>query len=162
MIAKYNTEKRVNRNMVIRRATVSDFETLYEIGLATPEFKVSSNGEFMERDEFRSAIENPNGMFLLSEDHGTTTGFIYANRKDIERGPKTKWACLVYLVVKPGYRKRGVAQELFNECTEELKSKGISKIYGWANSESDGSIIEFMKKNGFTEGHKYVWMDREI
>lgn len=46
----------------IKTATVDDLETLYVLGKATPEFKVGASGEFMEEDEFRSAIENPNGV----------------------------------------------------------------------------------------------------
>lgn len=116
----------------------------------------------MERDEFLSAIENPNGIFLLAENDEAITGFIYASRKDMEHVLKTRWACLVYLVVKPVYRKSGIAQKLYDECVRELKKNGVSKVYGWANSESDGSIVRFMKKNGFKEGQKYVWMDKKI
>jgi len=151
-----------NKDVSIRTATPKDFETLYETGLATPEFQVSSNGEFMDRDEFMSAIKNPNGTFLVAELDSRIAGLIYANRGDIERAPKTQWACLVYLVIKPEFRKKGIAQELYNACIKELKNYRISRIYGWANSESDGSIVKFMSKNGFTKGHKYLWMDKEI
>jgi len=63
--------------------------------------------------------------------------------------------------VKPEYRKKGVAQELYDACTKDLKDHGVTRIYGWANTESD-SIIQFMKKNGFAEGHRYIWMDGEL
>lgn len=146
----------------IRKATTRDFEPLYKIGLETPEFKVGTSGDFMERDEFLSAIENPNGTFFIAEADGKAIGFIYANRKDVERAPKTRWACLVYIVVKPKYRKMGIAQRLYEKCAKELRSFGVNNIYCWANSESDGSIVKFMKKNNFSEGHKYIWMDKEI
>ena len=148
--------------MNIRAATTEDFESLYELGLATSEFKVSSSGEFMEPDEFLSSIENPHGTFLLAGYNEEVIGFIYADRRDAERAPKTKWACLVYLVIKPEHRKKGVAQKLYDACGAELKRHGITRVYGWANAESDGSVIAFMKKNGFDEGHKYLWMDKEI
>ncbi len=148
--------------MDIRQATAKDFESLYKLGLATPEFQVSGNSEFMENDEFLSAIQNPNGIFLLAEFDGGIAGFIYANMQDPERGPKTKWACLVYLVVEAGHRKDGIAQRLYAVCFEELKKSGVNRLYGWANAESDGSVINFLKKNGFNEGHKYVWMDKKI
>src|SRR6266849_6127270 len=116
----------------IRTALAKDFEVLYRIGLATPEFKVSSKGEFMERDEFLSAIENPHGLFLLAENNKEIIGFIYASKKDIERGPKSRWACLVYLVVEPAYRQIGIAQQLYKACLEELKNSGITNVYVWA------------------------------
>ena len=145
-----------------RKATTEDFEALYLIGLETPEFIVSSGDVFMDKDEFMSSIQNTNGTFLVAELENTIIGFMYANRQDLERAQKTKWACLVYLVVKPEYRKIGIAQQLNNACIKELKNHGISHIYCWANCEGDDSIINFRKKNGFNVGHKYVWMDKEI
>lgn len=152
----------MHNDMNIRPATTKDFEALYAIGLATPEFKVSSSGEFMEPDEFLSVIENPFGTFLLAEDGGAPVGFLYANRKSDDRGLRTQWACLVYLVVKPEYRKQGVAQALYDACMRELKAHGVTNVYGWACVESDGSILRFLEKQGFSEGHKYAWMDKKL
>lgn len=146
----------------IRRAEVKDFDALYELGCQTPEFKVSSNNEFMEPEEFVAAIENPSGTLLLAEVDGKITGFIYANRQDLEQAHRVAWACLVYLVVQPEFRKNGVAQMLYDACVADLKKHDITNLYAWANSESDGSILKFMEKNGFSEGHKYVWMDKKI
>lgn len=148
--------------MTIRKALSKDFESLYALGLSTPEFRVGAAGEFMERDEFLSAIENPTGTFLLAELSPKILGFTYASWKDIERGPRTKWTCLVYLVVKPEYRKQGVAQKLYDACVQDLRQHGITSVYGWANIESDGSIVKFLEKQGYSKGHKYVWMDKEL
>lgn len=148
--------------MEIRTAVPTDLEALYTLGLETPEFKVSASAVFMERDEFLSAIRNPHGTFLLAESEGKAVGFIYANRQDIERAPDASWACLVYVVVTSGHRKQGIAQALYAECIARLKHAGVCRVYGWANAESDGSIIQFLKKNGFEEGHRYVWMDKEL
>ncbi len=145
-----------------RRAEVKDFDALYELGCQTPEFKVSSNNEFMEPEEFVAAIENPSGTLLLAEVDGKVVGFIYANRQDLEQAHRAAWACLVYLAVRPEFRKNGVAQVLYDSCVADLKKHNITNIYAWANSESDGSILKFMEKNGFSEGHKYVWMDKKI
>ena len=146
----------------VREATKNDFEALYALGNATKEFKVSATGEFMERDEFLSAIEGAGSTFLLAAVNDQIVGFVYANRQDIERGEKTQWACLVYLVVAPDMRGMGIAAQLYAACIAELKKHGINKVYGWANTEGDGSIVAFMKKQGFAEGHKYLWMDKEI
>ncbi|MBI4086089.1 MAG: GNAT family N-acetyltransferase [Candidatus Liptonbacteria bacterium] len=151
-----------NRDMVIRSATKSDFDALYKLGAETPEFRVSRSGAWMDPDEFMSAIENPSGTFLLAESEGGAAGFIYANRQDPERGPKTKAACLVYLVVRPEHRKQKIGQQLWDACLGDLKKHIVTYVYGWANAESDGSMVGFLKKNGFSEGHKYAWMDKEI
>lgn len=148
--------------MNVRIAEKKDFSELYALGLATPEFRVGAEGEFMEEGEFLSAIENPNGTFLQAEEEATIIGFIYASWRDIERGPQTTWACLVYLVVESRYRKQKVAQKLYDTCLKELQQHKITNVYGWANSESDGSIIRFLKKQGYQQGHKYIWMDKKI
>ncbi|MEK7672771.1 MAG: GNAT family N-acetyltransferase [Patescibacteria group bacterium] len=149
--------------MNIRPATLADFEELYSLGKATPELKVSATEDFMEPDEFKWAITNPNGVFILAETENQKVGFIYANAKDLEEPfEKNKCACLVYIAVKPEFRHHGIAKKLYLECEKKLKEFGISNIYTWANTESDGAIIEFMKKNGYNTGHKYVWMDKKI
>ena len=89
-------------------------------------------------------------------------GFIYANRQDLEQAHRVKWACIVYVVIKPEFRKMGIAQKLYDACVTELKNNGISNLYVWANSETDGGVVGFMNKNGFSAGHKYLWMDKKI
>ncbi|MEI8223796.1 MAG: GNAT family N-acetyltransferase [bacterium] len=149
--------------MNIRPATEQDFPRLYEIGSQTPELRVSATESFMDADEFKWAItEYKNAVFLIAELDGSIVGFIYANAKDLDKPVKHKYACLVYMTVLPEFRKQGIAKELYATCLSELKSKGITHMYGWANAESDGAIISFLEKEGFAKGHKYVWMDREI
>ena|SRR3989344_1492867 len=148
--------------MLIRSASLDDFEELYSIGMNTPELQVSATEEFMDTDEFRWSITNPQGIFLLAEENQKIVGFIYANTKDIEKPFEKRYACLVYLVVVPEFRKQGVAKQLYTKCEIRLKEKGITHLYGWAHTEGDSRIIPFMKKQGFAEGHKYVWMDKKI
>jgi|SRR3989338_7197182 len=148
--------------MQIRLAKLDDFIELYEIGKNTPELKVSATEEFMDADEFKWSITNPNGIFLVAEEEKSKIGFLYASARDIERPFKNKYACLVYLVVTPEFRRKGIAEKLYLEAEKKLKELGVTNIYGWANSESKGEIIKFMKSNGFSEGHKYMWMDKKI
>ena len=148
--------------MKIRSASIDDFVELYEIGKDTAELRVSATEEFMDADEFKWSITNPNGCFLVAEEKNKKVGFIYANAKDVERPFEHKYACLVYLVVIPEFRRRGVALKLYLECEKRLSKLGVSNLYGWANAEANGEIVEFMKKQGFAEGHKYVWMDKKI
>ncbi len=149
-------------NFIVRVATKSDFHTLYALGKSTLEFKVSSIEAFMDPDEFLSAILNSNGVFLLAEASHELAGFICASYYDIERGPKSTWACLVYLVVAPSFRHQGITERLGTACVRLLKQRGVNHVYAWANTEGNASVIEFMKQRGFKEGHKYLWMDRAI
>jgi len=149
-------------NIHIRAASLDDFEALYSIGKNTPELQVSATEEFMDADEFRWSITNPGGVFLLAEENRKIAGFVYADAKDVERPFEQRYACLVYLAVVPEFRKQGIAKSLYAECERRLKLQGITHLYGWANAEGTSQIIEFMKKHGFAEGHRYVWMDKKI
>lgn len=152
----------MENNIIIRYPQDSDFEILYALGKNTPELRVSVTEEFMSEDEFKWTMHNEKGVFLLAEQGEKIIGFIYASFKDMERPYAEKWGCLVYITVLPVFRKQGVANMLYQACTEKLKSLGATNIYCWANIESDGSVVGFMKKQGFLEGHKYMWMDRKL
>lgn len=148
----------------IRTVRDDDSRELYALGLETPELKTSASEPFMDEQEFRAAINNRHGVMLLATAGSRIAGFVYANfgESDIERGPGSKWACLVYVVVRPEFRRRGVAQQLSVACISELKRHGMTHVYAWADTEGDGSVIALMKKNGFHAGHRYMWMDRKI
>lgn len=147
----------------LKKASEEDFEVLYELGKNTPEFKVSASEEFMHPEEFRWSIADPNGVFLVADLDGKIIGFIYASAaEDMSHPYPEKWVCLTYLVVNPAFRERGVATMLYDECAKRLKEMGLTHLYGLVNAESDGAIVEFMKKQGFREGHKLIWMDKKI
>jgi ribosomal protein S18 acetylase RimI-like enzyme len=148
--------------MDVRTAAPSDFEALYQIGLATPELRVSQTEQFMDPDEFAYAIVNPLAVFLVAQTESEITGFIYAHAKDANKPFQNRYACLVYLAVLPGFRRLGIARQLFVRCEERLRELGITHIYSWANSEGDLGIVHFMEQQQFLRGHQYVWMDKKL
>lgn len=137
--------------MTIRSSTAEDFDTLYHIGKTTPEFRVSANEVFMDADEFAFGISgDTNSVFLVAEEGGNIVGFIYFSANDLDKPVKHVYACLVYLTVLPEYRKQGTAQQLYEEAVFELKKKGVTHVYGWANIEGDGAIVKFMEKRRYS------------
>lgn len=148
--------------MKIRPAKIAEFDRLYEIGLNTPELRVSANEAFMDKDDFRNRIESPHHIFLIAEKGERIAGFLCVNATKGEGEMQNKYACLVYLVKVPEFRRQGVAQCLYTACEQQLKERGITHIYSWANAEGDGAIIEFFKRQGLAEGHRYVWMDKKL
>ena len=115
----------------------------------------------MDEDEFRIVLTHPCSTFLVAREGGQLAGFAYATTNDVERSTRTKWACLVYLVVLPAFRRKGVARQLCDATIAELRRRGITHLYGWANAESP-AILAFMEQRGFALGHRYVWADRRI
>lgn len=147
--------------MIIRKALVSDFKTMYIIGSQTPEMQVNYHDPFMEKDDFRSRIADKMNVFLVAEDNKKIVGFICASTSDRDRPLKDRWACLVYIVVIPEFRKRGVAALLYDACVKELKKTGMTHIYALADGNTQ-AIQNFLKKAGFRTGKKIVWMDRKL
>ncbi|MBI4983181.1 GNAT family N-acetyltransferase [Candidatus Woesearchaeota archaeon] len=64
-------------------------------------------------------------------------------------------------MVVPEYRERGIAKQLYQACEQQLREQGINYIYGWANAHNP-IILELMKKQGFSPGHEYIWMDKKL
>lgn len=149
-----------NNFITIRTATIDDWKSIYDIGLKTPEIKVSVTEEFMEPAELQWSITNPWGIFLVAKEGGEIIGFSYATYNDPERPFPFKFACLVYLVVLPEFRRQGIAGQLYAASEKYMKDIGIEYIYVLANIEGNGEIVSFMKQQGFAEGHRYVWMDK--
>lgn len=152
----------MNTTIAIRPAAASDFEALYALAKNTPELKVSATEDFMDPEEFKWSMQDPNGIFLIAEDDGRCAGFIYATFDGKEHAYPQKWACLVYIAIDPAFRKQGIATALYEACAKRLKAQGIAHLYTWAYPGSDGATVAFMKRQGFAEGHQYIWMDKKI
>ncbi len=152
--------KKDKKIIKFRNADIKDFRSLYDVGLKTPELRVSATEKFMDLDDFRRRIKGKNHVFILAEVEGKTVGFISANAKDADSPLKNRYACLVYLVVLPGYRKLGIATKLHEMCMKKLKAMRITHVYAWADTKS--GIIKFMKKKGFKIGKPSVWVDKKI
>ena len=147
--------------MKIRKATIKDFKNLYQIGLKTPELRVSASTPFMEKDDFKLRIIDKKHVFLVAEDQNKIVGFICANTGDKDRPLKHKWACIVYIAVVPDNRNQGVATKLYHECAKILKKRGITHAYALADADTK-AIQRFLKKAGFKSGERMVWMDRKL
>ena len=150
--------------VTIRTATMEDIESMYAIGLTTPEFQVSAQNEaFMSKEEFSFAVTDSDSEFLLAEsDDKEIAGFIYAGVSDKERILPDQYACIVYLVVHPNFRRQGIAAQLYHACEQRLKQRGVKGVYSWTSIEGDGAIQRFFEKEGFAAGHTYRWMDKSI
>jgi ribosomal protein S18 acetylase RimI-like enzyme len=151
--------------MEIRKATIEDLDALYELGKNSPELRVSSTEDFMDIDEFKNFITDKNCVFLVAEEKKSIAGFIIGHTEWVNmivKNLKNKYGYLVFLVVAPEFRRKGAATKLYKECITRLKARGATHVYGWANAEGDNSAIQFLRKQGFAKGHKYVWMDKKL
>jgi GNAT superfamily N-acetyltransferase len=114
----------------------------------------------MDKDDFKRRIIGENHIFLLAESEDKIIGFITANAKDADSPLKNRYACIVYIVVSPDHRSKGVATKLYEECVKKLKKMGITHVYAWADMKS--GVITFLKKKGFNIGKPSVWVDKKL
>lgn len=147
--------------MIIRAAKKSDFEVLYRIGSCTAELKVRQDRSFMDKDDFFCRISDRNHVFLIGEIDRKIGGFIVANCKDIDRPLKNKFACLVYLAVLKKFRRNGMGSALYTECMSQLRRKGITSVYAWANAR-EKAIQMFLGRHHFRKGNHFIWMEADI
>ncbi len=54
---------------------------------------------------------------------------------------------LMYLYIKPKFRRKGKATELFNKVFKRSKALGIKSIYAYV-SDTDNAALEFYRKSG--------------
>ena len=139
------------RTVIIRKAVPSDFKRLYKIGKSTPELRVSRNQVFMTEADFKFAIGNKSGLFLLAEDGGKIVGFGYCA---IE-GPD--YACMVYDVVIPGYRDLGIAGKFMKEKEKWLRRKGMKSVYALVTNPKMAGMLSHL---GYKKGKGLLWMEK--
>lgn len=142
----------------IRKATMKDFNKLYYLGDRIPELKVDKHEPFMSKAEFKFAIKNPHGVFLLAEEDKKIVGFAYSNIKNMK---EFKIASLVYLAVHPKYRHRGIGRLLYEERLKRLKKRGVIYIYSWIGARNK-NMQKFARKWGLKKGKKFYWFNKKI
>ena len=54
---------------------------------------------------------------------------------------------LMYLYIKPEFRRKGKATELFNKVIRRSKALGIKSIYAYV-SDTDNAALEFYRRSG--------------
>lgn len=146
----------------IRQAKKKDTAALFKLGQHTPEFQTSNQEPFMEQDELRWRIGSPTSIILLAEAGKKIAGFVYAETVNTDAPIRSKFACIVYIVVSADFRKQGLATQLLEACEQKLRESGMDFVYVWANQEGDGAIEKFLKKEGYVAGHTYRWMDKRL
>jgi N-acetylglutamate synthase-like GNAT family acetyltransferase len=147
--------------ITIHRATTEDVDGLHAFGLTIPEIKVSSQVEFMSKDELRITIENPGSVvFLACDKKGDVQGFCLGQTGDPDHCDDPTQACIVYIAVAEKWRGSCLAVRLYQDVVSELKKRGVTYIYAWACPTSGAT--KFFAKQGLVPGKTCVWMDMKL
>ena len=106
--------------MRIRPMTVSDYDAVYALWMASP------NMGFNDLDDSREGIgrflgRNPDTCLVATDEGGALAGVILAGQ-DGRRG------YIYHMAVAQAFRRRGVGTALAERCLDALKAAGIHKV----------------------------------
>lgn len=135
----------------VRRAYKAELDRLFQFALSIPELQASNQRVFMEKAEFnRWLFEIMNTVTLVAERRGRILGFLYATLEETS-------ARIVFLAVRPEYRRRGIGTALHQELMAHVPHE-VAFVGGYALLDSPA--IPFLEKIGYIPGKQYLWMDR--
>lgn len=129
-------------NLIIRLATIEDYDALYELWNATEQSRRALNPV----DDSREGIErylkrNPNTCFAAVAD-GRIIGVILT-------GHDGRRAIIHHMCVHPDYRRMGIAAKLVAMAEEALKKEGIQKVFGLVFKDNDPANT-FWESQGYS------------
>ena len=139
--------------MKTRKAKLGDLGALYKIGNSTTELRTSDGELPMELQDIKAAIKSSKGIFLVVEDKGQIIAFSYAAIEGETYG------CIVYDVVIPAYRGRGIGKALLIQSERWLKSKGLKSVYGLATNRK---MVQILEHFGYKKGKKLTWLGKKL
>ncbi|MCX6815531.1 MAG: GNAT family N-acetyltransferase [Candidatus Aenigmarchaeota archaeon] len=140
--------------MIIRHATEKDVQGIYKIGTSTTEFEVSRKIKFYKKSELLQWIKDRKGnIVLVAVLDGKIAGF--ASCKIMSH----HWAMVDNFYVLKKYRKEGIGSQIEDHLERELRKKKVKYVTRLVGAEHKNSRI-FLKKRGFKEHDKYIWIDK--
>jgi ribosomal protein S18 acetylase RimI-like enzyme len=120
----------------IRQATPNDHATLKEIiNLSFPRFFRFFTSHSLASEE---------GKVLVCEIQGAVVGFVKLIEFDIG---SSKYGCILWLAVHPGYRRKGIASDLVKVGTENLKQEGAKAVFASVQRRNKASVATFGKND---------------
>jgi L-amino acid N-acyltransferase YncA len=144
------TKESMNKNMIIRDATINDAGALagiykYYVENTTYSFEYAapSAGEFARR----IADISRNFPFFVCEDNGEVIGFAYGHPFGARKA--YQWVCETSVYIKNGLTQKGAGNSLYKSLLEALKRQGFVKAFAIIACPNEGSEI-FHRKMGFS------------
>jgi ribosomal protein S18 acetylase RimI-like enzyme len=106
------------------------------------------------RENMRKKIRNDPASVILAIADGKIVGNIFY----IQDG----WGSFLFrLVVKKGYRKKGIGTMLIREAEKRLRKKGVRETWLFTDHEKR-DLIGFYRKRGFTPYNKALGMGKRL
>lgn len=144
----------MNKNINLRKASLSDLELLLEMGyeLFLIEKKFEPSMVFFKekaKDRYIHQLKNPDALFLLLYVNEEIAGYCYAHLELIEHLDISQPECeLEVIYLYPAFRKQGLSSLLLSEAIKWAKEKNAFRIKTDIFSANKVSILAF-ERQGF-------------
>jgi ribosomal protein S18 acetylase RimI-like enzyme len=127
----------------------SDLDEIIQMGLSTPELHVDSEPVYYSKSQLESFLQSPDDIHIVARIDGKIAGYRLATCNIY-----LKEAYLIDLVVKPEYRRMGVATKLYKETFRRLTEKDIQ--WAWCLIKDENvKMKEFAESKGFSRGTQF-------
>lgn len=170
-IFERNAKKNSNRIMnsiIIRKATISDLETIQEISIQTfmetfadvnsPENMQNYIGENLNSTQLASEINNPESAFYLATLNSENIGYLKLNFGNAQTEIHNQKAMEIHRIyVLKAFHGKKMGQLLLDEALKNGRQMGVDCIWlgVW---EENRRAIQFYSKNGFIEFDKHSFI----
>ena len=139
--------------MKIRRGKANDIDSILNLMKNVYELRVSKkNDPFVSKSFIREyLLDKKMNYVLISEENKKIIGFLFA-----EIWKKKKFSFFAEITVSPEYRRKGIADKLFDVYERYCKNKKLKVIVAQAHINNK-KIIKFNKKKGFKRGETFYY-----
>lgn len=137
--------------VIIRKAEQEDIERARELLSAREvswENEVYSSVYFQRLIRTQNIYSQKGAIFLVAEEKCEIIGTICG-----EYSVDENWAELIGVVVKEGFRGRGIGSTLIKKFEDIVRERGVSVVELMANV---GTLGKFIHKLGYTKGESFV------
>jgi GNAT superfamily N-acetyltransferase len=100
-------------------------------------------------EKYRDSIENPNAVVLVAEDDSEVVGMAYGEVHTPSRFSDERALELSGVVVRSGFRGRGVGRELVHEAARFAAGRGVEWVELKTFAPNQGAMV-FWDSMGFT------------
>lgn len=134
----------------IRKASVEDIDTIWELGKNIAGFETASDiVTFWPKSILENCINKNDVIILVIEIESKISGFTITNINY-----SLKKAEIENLYIIEEHRHKGYGKPILESTIKELASVGVENICAMSND-----AVDFLMRNGFTKGRQFNWMD---
>lgn len=143
-------------NISIQNITETDINEIIALGMATPELHIENEvADYYSYDMLKSFITSPHDIYLAAKIDGILAGYFLSTVN-----PYLKEAYLIDMVIKPEFRKKGIATALFEKAFTILKQHDI--VWAWCLVDpKNETMMQVLEKKGFMRGKQFQFFYKD-